>query len=141
MSDHIRRGRLHPMQVWQLRQPITANRVLKDGKGMSHLSQQDVVAHLTRVFGFGNFDTEILDLTMVYEERVPNPKNPNFDPNALKLGLAFAGPDHQNHADEQQYEGDRMFESHDAWITVERPPHHPAHPGRSKSQSNRLRGR
>lgn len=82
MSDHIRRGRLHSMQVWQLRQPITKNRVLKDGKGMSHLSQQDVVAHLTRVFGFGNFDTEILDLTVVYEERVPNPKNPNFDPNA-----------------------------------------------------------
>lgn len=76
------RGQLHPMQLHQLRQPINPARVLKDGKGMSHLSQQDVVAHLIRIFGFGNFDTEILDLTMVYEERVPNPKNPNFDPNA-----------------------------------------------------------
>lgn len=75
------RAQFHPMQLQQLRQGINPSRVLT-ANGHSHLSQQDVVAHLTRLFGFGNFDTEILDLTMVYEERIPNPKNRNFDPNA-----------------------------------------------------------
>lgn len=76
------RGALHPLQVRQLSRPIMTSRVMH-ANGHSHLSQQDVIAHLIRIFGFGNFDTEILDLTVVYEERVPNPKNKNFDPNAL----------------------------------------------------------
>ncbi|MFI6594903.1 Rad52/Rad22 family DNA repair protein [Nonomuraea sp. NPDC050536] len=54
-------------QVDQLLQPINTNRVLKDGKGHSHVSQQDVLAHLIRIFGFGNFDTEILSLECVFE--------------------------------------------------------------------------
>lgn len=54
-------------QVVQLLQPINPRRVLKDGKNHSHVSQQDVTAHLIRVFGFGNFDTEILTLEPVYE--------------------------------------------------------------------------
>lgn len=63
------RGALHPMQLHQLRQPINPERILKDGKGNSHLSQQDVVAQLTRIFGYGSFDFEILDLSLVYEDR------------------------------------------------------------------------
>ena len=55
-------------QVAQLLKPIAPQRVLKDGKGHSHVSQQDVVAHLVRVFGFGNFDTEVLRLEQVFEE-------------------------------------------------------------------------
>lgn len=61
------RGQLHPMQLHQLRQPINPARVLKDGKGMSHLSQQDVVAHLTRIFGYGAFDFEIINLDCIFE--------------------------------------------------------------------------
>jgi recombination DNA repair RAD52 pathway protein len=55
-------------QTQQLLAPIKPVRVLKDGKNHSHVSQQDVTAHLIRVFGFGNFSTEIIDLTMLFEE-------------------------------------------------------------------------
>lgn len=72
------------MQVWQLSQPIATQRVLK-ANGHSHLSQQDVVAHLIRVFGFGNFDTEILDLSLLYEDRQPNDKKPG----AFKYEVAY----------------------------------------------------
>lgn len=42
-------------QTAQLLQPINSRRVLT-ANGQSHLSQQDVLAHLIRVFGFGGFD-------------------------------------------------------------------------------------
>ena len=54
-------------QVDQLLHPINTARVLKDGKGHAHVSQQDVLAHLIRVFGFGNFDIEILSTDVVFE--------------------------------------------------------------------------
>lgn len=61
------RGHLNPRQVHQLLQPVNPSRVLKDGKGKSHLSQQDVTAHLTRIFGFGNYDLEVLGIELVFE--------------------------------------------------------------------------
>jgi hypothetical protein len=54
-------------QVDQLLRPINTDRVLRDGKGHSHVSQQDVLAHLVRIFGFGNFDTEIINVECVFE--------------------------------------------------------------------------
>jgi recombination DNA repair RAD52 pathway protein len=42
-------------QTVQLLAPIHPKRVLT-ANGQSHLSQQDVIAHLIRVFGFGGFD-------------------------------------------------------------------------------------
>lgn len=54
-------------QVDQLLQPIHTNRVLRDGKGHSHVSQQDVLAHLNRVFGFGNWDIQVLNVELVFE--------------------------------------------------------------------------
>jgi hypothetical protein len=60
-------------QVEQLLRPINPDRVLRDGKGHSHVSQQDVLAHLIRVFGFGNFDTEILSgPTLLFETERTN---------------------------------------------------------------------
>ena len=56
------------VQVLQLLQPIHPSRVLKDGKGNPHVSQQDITAHLIRIFGFGNFDTDILETTCVFEQ-------------------------------------------------------------------------
>lgn len=55
------------MQTKQLLAPIKPNRVLKDPRGNSHVSQQDVTAHLIRVFGFGNFSTELLGQELLYE--------------------------------------------------------------------------
>ena len=60
--------RLTIRQVEQLLRPIHENRVLQDGKGHSHVSQQDITAHLIRVFGFCNFDTEVLYVGPVFEE-------------------------------------------------------------------------
>lgn len=54
-------------QVRQLLKPIAPQRVLKDGKGNSHVSQQDITAHLIRVLGFGGFDTQVLDVQCVFE--------------------------------------------------------------------------
>jgi len=54
-------------QVEQLLHPINPTRVLRDGKNHAHVSQQDVLAHLIRVFGFGAFDTEVLQTECVFE--------------------------------------------------------------------------
>lgn len=62
------------VQVEQLLRPINHNRVLRDGKGHSHVSQQDITAHLIRIFGFGGFDTEILAAECVFETERVHPK-------------------------------------------------------------------
>ena len=54
-------------QVQALLKPIHRSRVLRDNKGMTHVSQQDVRAHLTRIFGFGGWSSEIRDLSVVRE--------------------------------------------------------------------------
>jgi recombination DNA repair RAD52 pathway protein len=55
-------------QTKQLLAPIRETRVLRDGKGHSHVSQQDITAHLIRVFGFGSFDTDIVSVECVFEQ-------------------------------------------------------------------------
>lgn len=55
-------------QIEQLLKPINPKRVLKDAKGHSHVSQQDVTAHLIRVFGFGHFDFDVLDVECIFED-------------------------------------------------------------------------
>lgn len=54
-------------QIKQLLEPINPKRVVRDGKGHNHVSQQDVLAHLIRVFGFGNFDTDVLNVECIFE--------------------------------------------------------------------------
>lgn len=61
------RGSFSPKQVEFLLHPIKPNRVLNDGKGHSHVSQQDITAHLIRMFGFGNFDIEVVDRELIFE--------------------------------------------------------------------------
>ena len=61
------RGQFDRDQVDTLLRGINPSRVLSDGKGHAHVSQQDVTAHLIRTFGFGNFDTRILSLDLVFE--------------------------------------------------------------------------
>lgn len=61
-------------QTTQLLAPIKPQRVLADGKGHSHVSQQDITAHLIRVFGFGSFDTDILNVECVFEQERTNNK-------------------------------------------------------------------
>lgn len=72
-----RRGELTTKQVEQLLRPIHPARVLRDGKGKSHVSQQDVTAHLIRMFGFGNFDFEVIQTELLFE--TPRSENPGHD--------------------------------------------------------------
>lgn len=69
-ADELR-GAFNAKQVEQLLRPVHPGRVAKDGKGHPHLSQQDVTAHLIRVFGFGNFDTEVLAAECIFEHNRP----------------------------------------------------------------------
>lgn len=68
------RGTFAADQVKQLLAPIKPNRVLSDGKGHSHVSQQDILAHLIRMFEFGNFDIEVLSADPVFEVERHNDK-------------------------------------------------------------------
>lgn len=66
MAEEQTRG-FNEKQVKQLLNWINENRVI-ESQGHSHLSQQDVRAHLIRIFGFGNFDIRIRNLEMIFEE-------------------------------------------------------------------------
>lgn len=46
--------------------PIKPHRVFR-AQGMAHVAAFDVVAHLTRIFGWGGWDKEILSLDLVHE--------------------------------------------------------------------------
>lgn len=63
MSD---RGQFNEGQVERLLRPIKPNRVFQT-QGQSNLAGWDVRAHLTRMFGFGGWEKEILELDLVSE--------------------------------------------------------------------------
>ena len=63
------RGELSRRQVEALLRPIRPERVY-EAQGQSHVAAFDVVAHLTRVFGFEGWDKELLDVTLVSERIV-----------------------------------------------------------------------
>ena len=69
MTDDIpdQRGQFDYDQVEMLLRGINPSRVLADGRGHSHVSQQDVTAHLIRLFGYGGFDTRLVSLDMLFE--------------------------------------------------------------------------
>ena len=60
---------LTKQQVDTLLRPIRPQRVLK-AQGQSHVAAFDVIAHLTRIFGFEGWDKEILSLDLVHERIV-----------------------------------------------------------------------
>jgi hypothetical protein len=66
------RGRLTAEQYRQLLRPIDPKRILHANR-QSHVSQQDVTAHLTRIFGFEGWDKEIKELRLLRDvvETVP----------------------------------------------------------------------
>lgn len=73
------RGTFSKDQLDQLIKPINPKRVLSV-KGQSHVSQQDITAHLIRVFGFGGFDTEVINVECVFEtSEVRNRKSDNAE--------------------------------------------------------------
>ena len=65
--ENTTRGQFSASQVAQLLQPIKPSRVLT-AQGHSHVSQQDIQAHLIRMLGFGNFDIDVLSAELVFED-------------------------------------------------------------------------
>jgi recombination DNA repair RAD52 pathway protein len=62
--DAPARGSINAEQYNTLMRPLNGSRVAKrsqGGKQLSYLEAWDVKAHLTRIFGFGNWDLETLD--------------------------------------------------------------------------------
>ena len=57
---------LSAAQVEQLLKPIHPSRV-SQRDGLSHLEAYDVRAHLNRIFGFGRWSADLIDLTALYE--------------------------------------------------------------------------
>lgn len=57
-----------------LRRPLNSSRVAKrsggGGKQLSYLESWDVRAHLIRVFGYTNFDSEVVDSVFLYQRDV-----------------------------------------------------------------------
>jgi hypothetical protein len=66
-------------QVEQLLRAINPRRVMH-ANNQAHVSQQDVRAHLIRVFGFGGWDTEIISLSCVRDEWTQVPGKRDADP-------------------------------------------------------------
>lgn len=60
-------GRLSPAQIAALLRPILPSRVYH-ANGQSHVPAFDVAAHLTRILGFGGWETEILSLVQISED-------------------------------------------------------------------------
>jgi len=77
----IERGQISAAQYETLMRPLNGTRVAKrsqGGKQLSYLEAWDVKAHLTRVFGFGGWDLQMLDYHYVtareYQSSGDNPK-------------------------------------------------------------------
>ncbi len=68
------RGRFTPEQVERLLRPIKRQRVYQ-ANGQSHVAGWDITAHLTRMFGFGGWEKEILALDLVAEDSAEVAKN------------------------------------------------------------------
>lgn len=66
-------GKLDEAQIEQLLKPINPKRIVQ-AQGHSHVSQQDITAHLIRMFGFGGFDIEVLKTKLVFEEPRTTPQ-------------------------------------------------------------------
>lgn len=66
-------------QVDTLLNPIKARRVMQ-AQGQSHVAAFDIIAHLTRIFGFGGWSKEILDLSIVHERSTDPELAPNGQP-------------------------------------------------------------
>lgn len=68
-------GRLTAPQLRLLHRSVNPERIGKDDKGFSHMEAWDIKRHLIRVFGFGGYDTENRELTLVREIEIPGQGN------------------------------------------------------------------
>lgn len=57
-------------QVSELLKPIDPSRVSKDGKGFSHVEAWDIRRTMNRIFGFGNWSSDVTEMHLVSEREV-----------------------------------------------------------------------
>lgn len=62
-------GRLTKKQLARLVQAIDPSHV-ESKRGMSYMAQHEVRAELTRIFGYGNWDSQVEEMTLLYETRL-----------------------------------------------------------------------
>ena len=66
-------------QLQALSQPLDPMRVSKTREGSSHLEAWGVRAALSRIFGHGEWSSDLLDVVMVYEENTqPDKPEPRW---------------------------------------------------------------
>lgn len=75
-------------QVRRLVQPIDPNHVDKKQNRLSYMAQHEVRAELTRIFGFGNWDSQVEEMSFLWEREInhgepgypskPQPGNPPY---------------------------------------------------------------
>ena len=66
-------------QLEQLLKPLNPSRIEtldKAGQSLSYLNHADVRAHLTRVFGFGRWDAEVLDTELLFDDEQEDARHP-----------------------------------------------------------------
>lgn len=78
------RGTITQAQYAYLLNPLKSTRIAKrsqGGKQLSYLESWDVRAHLIRIFGFGNFDAELISSNLVYQRdiEVGEQKRPGWE--------------------------------------------------------------
>jgi hypothetical protein len=90
LASTTERGQISLKQYETLMKPLNGTRVAKrsqGGKQLSYLEAWDVKAHLTRVFGFGNWDLETLDSRFIaqreYLSRKPNNAPDSWTPSEM----------------------------------------------------------
>jgi hypothetical protein len=69
---------LSTAQIEQLLKPLNPRRVKNRSQGgqtLSYLGQEDVRAHMTRMFGFANWSSEVVQTRHLFEEQVPALRN------------------------------------------------------------------
>lgn len=80
-------GVLTQAQILMLVTSVDPNHV-EDKRGMSYMAQYQVRAELTRIFGYGNWDTKVLDMSMLYERPIRHGEE-GFPANAKNKDLTY----------------------------------------------------
>lgn len=85
-SALVQRGSFSQEQVATLLGAVNPKRVVHSSHVKPHLSQQDVRAHLIRVFGFGATDVDVIDSSLVFEQE----RTPASGSNAAKWDVCYS---------------------------------------------------
>ena len=95
---------LNHEQVSQLLRPVHGSRVHKLD-GMSHMEAYDIRAHLNRIFGFGHWSADVIEMTLMYEEKTTTKAGKPAFAVGYRAGLTLTvcGPDGDRLASYTEY--------------------------------------